>query len=151
MRKTELLAPAGSLESLKAAVNAGADAVYIGGTKFGARAYANNLTEEDMKWAIDYAHLHGVALYMTINTLLKEKELEKDLYDYVKPYYEQGLDAVIVQDIGVLKALSEWFPDLPLHVSTQMTVAGQEGFEFFKQFPNVTRIVTSRELSMEEL
>ena len=76
MRKTELLAPAGSLESLKAAVNAGADAVYIGGTKFGARAYANNLTEEDMKWAIDYAHLHGVALYMTINTLLKEKELE---------------------------------------------------------------------------
>ena len=151
MRKTELLAPAGSLESLKAAVNAGADAVYIGGTKFGARAYANNLTEEDMKWAIDYAHLHGVSLYMTINTLLKDKEIEKDLYDYVKPYYEHGLDAAIVQDLGVLKALSEWFPDLPLHVSTQMTVTGAEGFEFFKQFPNVTRIVTSRELSMEEL
>ena len=151
MRKTELLAPAGSLESLKAAVNAGADAVYIGGTRFGARAYANNLTEEDMKWAIDYAHLHGVSLYMTINTLLKEKELEEDLYDYVKPYYEQGLDAVIVQDFGVLKALSEWFPDLPIHVSTQMTVTGAEGFEFLKDFPNVTRIVTSRELSMEEL
>ena len=151
MRKTELLAPAGSLESLKAAVNAGADAVYIGGTRFGARAYANNLTEEDMKWAIDYAHLHGVSLYMTINTLLKEKELEEDLYDYVKPYYEQGLDAVIVQDFGVLKALSEWFPDLPLHVSTQMTVTGEEGFEFLKDFPNVTRIVTSRELSLEEL
>ena len=151
MRKTELLAPAGSLESLKAAVNAGADAVYIGGTRFGARAYANNLTEEDMKWAIDYAHLHGVSLYMTINTLLKEKELEEELYDYVKPYYEQGLDAVIVQDFGVLKALSEWFPDLPLHVSTQMTVTGAEGFEFLKDFPNVTRIVTSRELSLEEL
>ena len=151
MKKTELLAPAGSLESLKAAVNAGADAVYIGGTRFGARAYANNLTEEDMKWAIDYTHLHGVSLYMTINTLLKEKELEEDLYDYVKPYYEQGLDAVIVQDFGVLKALSEWFPDLPLHVSTQMTVTGAEGFEFLKKFPNVTRIVTSRELSMEEL
>ena len=151
MRKTELLAPAGSLESLKAAVNAGADAVYIGGTRFGARAYANNLTEEDMKWAIDYAHLHGVSLYMTINTLLKEKELEEDLYDYVKPYYEQGLDAVIVQDFGVLKALSEWFPDLPIHVSTQMTVTGAEGFEFLKDFPNVTRIVTSRELSLEEL
>ena len=151
MRKTELLAPAGSLESLKAAVNAGTDAVYIGGTRFGARAYANNLTEEDMKWAIDYAHLHGVSLYMTINTLLKEKELEEDLYDYVKPYYEQGLDAVIVQDFGVLKALSEWFPDLPLHVSTQMTVTGAEGFEFLKDFPNVTRIVTSRELSLEEL
>ena len=151
MRKTELLAPAGSMESLKAAVNAGADAVYIGGTKFGARAYANNLTEEDMKWAIDYAHLHGVSLYMTINTLLKERELEEDLYNYVKPYYEQGLDAVIVQDFGVLKALSEWFPDLPLHVSTQMTVTGAEGFDFLKDFPNVTRIVTSRELSMEEL
>lgn len=151
MRKTELLAPAGSMESLKAAVNAGADAVYIGGTRFGARAYANNLTEEDMKWAIDYAHLHGVSLYMTINTLLKERELEEDLYNYVKPYYEQGLDAVIVQDFGVLKALSEWFPDLPLHVSTQMTVTGSEGFEFLKDFPNVTRIVTSRELSMEEL
>ena len=151
MRKTELLAPAGSLESLIAAVNAGADAVYIGGTRFGARAYANNLTEEDMKWAIDYAHLHGVSLYMTINTLLKEKELEQDLYEYVKPYYEHGLDAAIVQDFGVLKALSEWFPDLPLHVSTQMTVAGAEGFEFLKDFPNVTRIVTSRELSLEEL
>lgn len=151
MRITELLAPAGSLESLKAAVNAGADAVYIGGTRFGARAYANNLTEEDMKWAIDYTHLHGVSLYMTINTLLKEKELEEDLYDYVKPYYEQGLDAVIVQDFGVLKALSEWFPDLALHVSTQMTVTGAEGFEFLKDFPNVTRIVTSRELSLEEL
>ena len=151
MRKTELLAPAGSLESLKAAVNAGADAVYIGGTRFGARAYANNLTEEDMKWAIDYTHLHGVSLYMTINTLLKEKELEEDLYDYVKPYYEQGLDAVIVQDFGVLKALSQWFPDLPIHVSTQMTVTGAEGFEFLKDFPNVTRIVTSRELSIEEL
>ena len=151
MKRTELLAPAGSLESLKAAVNAGADAVYIGGTRFGARAYADNLTEEDMKWAIDYAHLHGVSLYMTINTLLKEKELEKELYDYVKPYYEHGLDAVIVQDLGVLSALSEWFPELPLHVSTQMTVTGAEGFSFLKQFPNVTRIVTSRELSLEEV
>lgn len=151
MRKTELLAPAGSLESLKAAVNAGADAVYIGGTKFGARAYADNLTEEDMKWAIDYAHLHSVSLYMTINTLLKDRELEEELYHYVKPYYEQGLDAVIVQDFGVLKALSEWFPKLPLHVSTQMTVVGAEGFEFFKAFPGVTRIVTSRELSLAEL
>lgn len=151
MKNIELLAPAGSLESLKAAVNAGADAVYIGGTRFGARAYADNLTEEDMKWAIDYAHLHGVSLYMTINTLLKENELEKELYDYVKPYYEHGLDAVIVQDPGVLAALSEWFPDLPVHISTQMTVTGAEGFEFLKQFPNVTRIVTSRELSLEEV
>lgn len=151
MKKVELLAPAGSIESLKAAVNAGADAVYIGGTRFGARAYADNLTEEDMKWAIDYAHLHGVSLYLTVNTLLKDAELEKELYDYIKPYYEHGLDAVIVQDFGVLCALTEWFPKLPLHVSTQMTVTGKEGFAFLKDFPNVTRIVTARELSMEEL
>ena len=88
---------------------------------------------------------------MTINTLLKERELEEELYDYVKPYYEQGLDAVIVQDFGVLGALSQWFPKLPLHVSTQMTVTGAEGFEFLKTFSNVTRIVTSRELSLQEL
>lgn len=151
MKKVELLAPAGSIESLKAAVNAGADAVYIGGTRFGARAYADNLTEEDMKWAIDYAHLHGVALYMTVNTLLKDEELEKELYDYIRPYYEHGLDAVIVQDFGVLCALSEWFPRLPVHVSTQMTVTGKEGFDFLKEFPNVTRVVTARELSLKEL
>lgn len=151
MRKTELLAPAGSMESLRAAINAGADAVYIGGTKFGARAYADNLTEEDMKWAIDYAHLHNVSLYMTVNTLLKERELEEELYSYLLPFYEHGLDAVIVQDFGVLCALKEWFPDLPVHVSTQMTVSGAEGFAFLKNFPNVTRIVTSRELSLKEL
>ncbi len=151
MRKTELLAPAGSPESLKAAISAGADAVYLGGTRFGARAYAQNLSEEDMKWAIDYAHLHDTAIYITINTLLKEKELEEDLYNYVKPFYEQGVDAVIVQDLGVVKALGEWFPDLPVHISTQMTVTGAGGFEILEQFPNVTRVVTARELSLEEL
>ncbi|MGN0334177.1 MAG: DUF3656 domain-containing protein [Lachnospiraceae bacterium] len=151
MRKIELLAPAGSEESLKAAVSAGADAVYLGGTKFGARAYANNLSTDDMKWAIDYAHLHDTAIYITINTLLKEQELEQELYDYVKPVYEQGADAVIVQDIGVVRALGEWFPDLPVHISTQMTVTGTGGFDFLKQFPNVTRVVTARELSFNEL
>lgn len=151
MKKIELLAPAGSLEGLKAAINAGADAVYIGGSRFGARAYADNLSTEEMKWAIDYAHLHQTALYLTVNTLLKEKELEEQLYSYLLPYYEQGLDAVIVQDFGVLCALKEWFPDLPVHVSTQMTVTGKEGFDFLNQFSNVTRIVTSRELSLEEI
>ena len=97
-RKTELLAPAGSFETLKAVVNAGADAVYCAGNRFGARAYANNFTEEEMISAIDFMHLKGKKLYMTVNTLLKEAELE-ELYDYLVPYYETGLDAVIVQDL----------------------------------------------------
>ena len=101
--KTELLAPAGSMEALKAAVSAGADAVYLGGAAFGARAYAKNLDEQEILSAIDYVHLRNRKLYLTVNTLLKEEELEEKLYPYLRPYYEQGLDAVIVQDMGVLK------------------------------------------------
>ena len=104
--KTELLAPAGSMEALKAAVSAGADAVYLGGAAFGARAYAKNLAEQEILYAIDYVHLRNRKLYLTVNTLLKEEELEEKLYPYLRPYYEQGLDAVIVQDMGVLKAVS---------------------------------------------
>ena len=110
MRKVEILAPAGSYESLKAAVYAGCDAVYIGGNRFGARAFANNLEEKEMLEAIDFVHLHGKQIYMTVNTLLKEDELQNQLYDYIKPYYEQGLDAAIVQDVGVLKYIHEYFP-----------------------------------------
>ncbi len=148
-KRAELLAPAGSFESLKAAVAAGADAVYIGGSRFGARAYADNLDEERMLEAIDYAHLHGVSLYMTVNTLLKEKELES-LYDYLAPYYERGLDAVIVQDLGVLTAVRRWFPDLHIHASTQMTVTGTGGARLLKELGAV-RVVTARELSLAEL
>ena len=100
----ELLAPAGSFESLRAAVNAGADAVYIGGSRFGARAYADNPDEEGLCQAIRFAHLHGCDLYLTVNTLLKDEELE-DLGAYLKPYYESGLDGVIVQDLGVVSVL----------------------------------------------
>ena len=100
-RTVEILAPAGSYESMVAAVNAGADAVYIGGSRFGARAYANNLDEETMVKAINFMHLHGCRIYMTVNTLVKEKEMS-DLYSYLKPYYEAGLDAVLVQDMGAL-------------------------------------------------
>ena len=100
-REVEILAPAGSWECLEAAVCAGADAIYIGGSRFGARAHADNLNEERMLEAIDYVHLHGRKLYMTVNTLLKEQELG-ELVDYLRPYYEQGLDAVIVQDIGAM-------------------------------------------------
>lgn len=149
-RTIELLAPAGSYETFCAVIHAGADAVYLGGSQFGARAYANNLTEEELKNAIDYAHLHGRKLYLTINTLLKERELEGQLYSYLLPYYEQGLDAVIVQDIGVLSFLRREFPDLDLHASTQMAVASRYGAELVKSL-GASRIVTPRELSFAEI
>ena len=101
--KVELLAPGGSYETVIAALNAGADAVYTGGEKFGARANADNLTIEQLKSVIDYAHLHGRKIYLTVNTLLKENEIKKELYDYLEPLYVHGLDAVIVQDYGVLE------------------------------------------------
>ena len=148
-RNVEILAPAGSYESMVAAVNAGADAVYIGGSRFGARAYADNLDEEAMIRAIDFVHLHGCKIYMTVNTLVKEKELP-DLYPYLKPYYEAGLDAVIVQDLGVFQCIREWFPDLHIHVSTQMTVTGKYSAESLKQMGAV-RVVPARELSLEEI
>lgn len=149
-RNTELLAPAGSISSLKAAVNAGADAVYIGGGLFGARAYADNPDEESLLKAIDYVHLHNRKIYLTINTLLKEKELTGQLYNYLKPYYEQGIDAVIVQDVGVLRFIREYFPDLPVHASTQMTITGRYGAKLLEDM-GADRIVTSRELSLHEI
>ncbi|BCN30502.1 peptidase U32 family protein [Anaeromicropila herbilytica] len=150
IKKIEILAPAGSSESLKAAVNAGCDAVYIGGNKFGARAYANNLSEEELLEAIDYVHIHGKSLYLTVNTVLKNPELENELYEYIKKYYEQGLDAVIVQDLGVLHFIHKNFPDLPIHASTQMTLTTAEGVKAFEGM-GVTRLVTSRELSSDEI
>lgn len=146
----EVLAPAGSYEAMTAAAAAGADAVYIGGSRFGARAYADNLDEQRMLEAIDYMHLHGKKLYLTVNTLLKERELEEDLYSYLLPYYREGLDAVIVQDFGVLSCIREWFPDLAVHASTQMTVTGAEGASFLERLGAV-RVVPARELSLEEI
>ena len=148
-RGAEILAPAGSFESMKAAVAAGADAVYIGGNKFGARAYADNLDEDRMKEAIDYAHLHGCRIYMTVNTLVKEREM-KELYSYLLPYYEQGLDAVIVQDMGVFSFVKRHFPDLDVHASTQMTVTGAPGAALIGRM-GASRIVTARELSLDEI
>ncbi len=146
----ELLAPAGSYEGLCAAINAGADAVYIGGTMFGARAYAENPEEELLVQGIDYCHLHGRKLYMTVNTLLKEEELEYKLYDYLLPYYKAGLDGVIVQDFGVAHFLKEYFPGLDLHASTQMTVTGVNGAQLLKE-AGFTRVVPARELSLDEI
>lgn len=148
--RPELLAPAGSYEALRAAIDAGADAVYIGGNRFGARAYADNLDEVSMCKAIDEVHLRGRKIYMTVNTLLKQEELERDLFAYLKPYYEQGLDAVIVQDYGVLRCIRRWFPDLHIHCSTQMTITGPLGARFLES-QGVARIVTARELSLQEI
>lgn len=145
----ELLAPAGSLEILKGVIESGADAVYVGGSMFGARAYANNFTEEELLEAIDFAHLRGVKVYLTVNTLIKNSEFSK-LYDYLLPYYKRGLDAVIVQDLGVVKAIHEYFPSMEIHTSTQMTVMGADGVRFLSQF-GVTRVVMAREVSLAEM
>lgn len=149
-RRAELLAPAGSLESLKAAIQAGADAVYVGGKMFGARAYANNFDQEELLEAIDYAHVHGKKLYLTVNTLLKEEELEESLYDFLLPYYEAGLDAVIVQDYGVFELVHRYFKGLAIHASTQMMITGVESAKLLEK-AGATRVVTARELSADEI
>ena len=118
----ELLAPAGSYDSFRAAMQAGADAVYMGGSKFGARAYADNPQQDSLLQALREAHLRGKKIYLTVNTLLKERELKMELYDYLRPYYEEGLDAVIVQDVGVLSFIREYFPDLPAVSYTHLDV-----------------------------
>lgn len=148
-RDFELLAPAGNINIFKAVIEAGADAVYVGGSMFGARAYANNFDEEELLYAIDYAHLKGVKVYLTVNTLLKNDEIEK-LYDYLLPFYERGLDAVLVQDLGALKLIHDRFHDLAIHTSTQMTVTGIDGVRFLKQF-GVQRVVMAREVSLAEM
>ena len=149
-RKPEILAPAGSISALRAAVAAGADAVYIGGSRFGARAYAESTQTDSLLSALDYAHQKGRKVYLTVNTLLKEQELSEELYEFVRTYYEGGVDAVIVQDVGVLHFLATHFPKLPLHASTQMTIVSGDGAAMFSGYP-VTRIVPARELSLEEI
>ena len=149
MGKIEILAPAGSFDALKAAVAAGADAVYAGGSRFGARAYAANFTEEELLEAIDYVHLYGKKLFLTVNTLVKEKEYG-DLYDYLKPYYCQGLDAVIVQDLGVMEFIKKHFPKMDIHASTQMTITNVRSAKYLEDH-GVERVVPARELSLKEI
>lgn len=148
-RKVELLAPAGNYESFLGAMHAGADAVYLGGEKFGARAYARNFSKEELCRAIRYAHLFDKKVYLTLNTLVKESEFSQ-IYDYLKPYYEEGLDGIIVQDMGVFAYVRERFPNLPLHVSTQAFVTGAAGAGFLKE-QGAARIVPARELSLKEI
>lgn len=149
MKKIELLAPAGSIESLYAAVQSGADAVYLGGSKFSARAYASNFDEENMTKAVDYCHLYGVKVYITINTLIKENEI-KEALEYAGFLYKIGVDALIIQDVGLAYLVRENFPDFELHASTQMTIHNGEGALLLKN-SGFTRIVLSRELSINEI
>lgn len=149
MGNREVLAPAGTYECFRAAINAGADAVYLGGSMFGARAFAGNFEEAELIKAIRTAHLYGRKVYLTVNTLLRNDELEK-LVQYVKPYYEEGLDAVIVQDYGVFAVLREAFPGLDLHASTQMTITGKYGAQLLKDM-GAARVVPARELSAKEI
>ncbi|MDO5389524.1 MAG: U32 family peptidase [Eubacteriales bacterium] len=146
----ELLAPAGSYEGLIQNLDCGADAVYVGGRAFGARAYAQNLSEEQLLQAIDEAHIRSRKVYLTVNTLLKNQELYQELYDYLLPFYEQGLDAVIVQDLGVLSFVRREFPGMHIHASTQMAVTGPEAAALLEK-NGVNRVVTARELSLEEI
>ncbi len=165
-QKPEILAPAGTYEAMEAAVKAGCDAVYAGGSLFSARAYAGNFDEEAYLKALDFCHLHGVKVYMTLNTLLKETEIFGDagqngasngadsranrIVSYLMPYYKAGLDAVLVQDMGVLKILRDNFPDLPVHASTQMSISSSYGAQLAKDL-GLERIVPARELSLEEI
>lgn len=149
MKKIELLAPAGSMESLHAAVQNGADAIYLGGAKFSARAYASNFDKENMIKAVEYCHLYNVKIYVTVNTLLKESEIIEAL-EYVKFLYEIGVDALIIQDTGLTELIRRNIPDFEIHASTQMTTHNEEGTLFLKN-AGFSRIVLSRELSLKEI
>ncbi len=145
----ELLSPVGNKEMLYQAVNNGADAVYLGGKNFGARAYSKNFTNEEMIKAINYCHLYGVKIYVTVNTIIFEHEVEEFL-SYIKFLYTNGIDAVIMQDIGMIFLVHQMFPNLEIHASTQCHNHNDEGIKFLKQI-GVTRIVLDREMSLTEI
>ena len=145
----EVLAPAGSLESLYGALNAGADAVYVGAERFSARAFAENPSNDDICAALDYAHIFGKKIYLALNTLIKDSEIAEAL-DIITPLYEYGLDGIIVQDLGLIKLIPQFFPGLPVHGSTQMAVSSLCGARYLKDM-GIDRVVLSRELSIDEI
>ena len=149
MKQVELLAPAGDMDSLLAAVNNGADAVYIGGKKFGARKFAHNFDEQELKEAIQVCHTHGVKLYVTVNTLIHDTELEDALQE-LKFLYEIGIDAVIIQDIGLIRLARKYLKNLELHASTQMHTTNEEALEELKEL-GIKRAVLAREMTKEEI
>ena len=149
MKKVELLAPAGSMEALYAAVQNGCDAVYLGGEMFGARAFAQNFTRDDLKEAICYAHMYGVSVYITVNTLIREDEMHAAI-DYVSYLQDIDVDALIIQDLGLLHVVRNVFPDMEVHASTQMHVHNPDGILFLKN-QGVKRVVVPRETTIEEI
>ena len=148
-RKVELLAPAGSMEALRAAVQNGCDAVYLGGSMFGARAFANNFDEDEIQEAIAYAHVYGVRVFVTVNTLIREEEFE-DCVRYVQFLYEHDVDAVIIQDLGLFSVLRQRFPDMELHASTQMHIHNPQGIHFIESC-GASRVVVPRETPLKEI
>lgn len=145
----ELLSPAGNFSGFLGCLNAGCDAVYLAGKEFGARAYADNFSDEEIIKAIEIAHLHGVRVYLTVNTLIKEKEFS-DVLNYIEPFYEAGLDACIVQDLGLISVFKDKFPNMECHVSTQGFATGIESVRFYKKH-GASRVVLARELSLKEI
>ena len=149
MKKVELLSPVGNMESLFMAVNGGADAVYLGGKKFGARAYANNFDDIEMVKAIKYCHLYGVKIYVTVNTIIYEKEFQS-VIDYIEFLHINGVDAIIMQDLGLISYCRNKFPNLEIHASTQAHNHNKKGLLALKEL-GITRVVLARELSLNEI
>ena len=149
LSKPEILAPAGNMDALKAAVKSGADGIYVGGDRFSARAFAGNFDTKELIEAIDYCHIHNVRLYMAVNTLFKDSEIN-ELIPYLHPFYRAGLDGIIVQDMGAARLIHDYLPELPLHASTQMSVTSAYGAKLLKN-SGFSRIVPARELSLSEI
>ncbi len=147
--KKELLSPAGNFESLVYAIHNGCDAVYLGGKKFGARAYSNNFSDEEMVRAIRYGHLYGVKIYVTVNTLLFDSEIEEVL-DYIRFLHQNHVDALIMQDLGLISLVRTCFPNLEIHASTQMHTHNEEQLKLLESL-GIKRVVLARELSLEEI
>ena len=149
MKKIELLSPAGNMETLKAVISAGCDSVYIGGYMFNARSFADNFSLEEIIEAINYAHLYGVKIYVTINTLIYEDEIETCM-NYVDSLHKNNVDAIIIQDIGLLDLVRKTYPNLELHASTQMHIHNLDGVKLIEKL-GVKRAVIARETNIEDI
>ena len=149
MKRPEILAPAGDINCLKAAVLAGADAVYLGGQMFGARAFSNNFSQEQILEALQYAHSYGVKIYVTVNTIIYENEVNRFM-NYIDFLYKSGVDAIIIQDIGMMDLVRQTYPDLEMHASTQMHIHNLDGVKLVENL-GLKRVVLARELSLEEV
>ena len=149
MNRIELLAPAGNMECLKASVMAGCDAVYLGGNHFGARAFSNNFSREEIVQAINYCHLYGVKVYITVNTLIYDDEVEEFLR-YIEFIHKNNVDAVLIQDLGMFDLVRKTYPELEIHASTQMHINNLDGVKLMEEL-GMKRVVLPRELSLEEI